>query len=68
MQEVERVGDYRFRAVIKTDVKGDHAIKINARKIALRNRIGMTNGLHYLDLDQIRLEFGEDLIMEWWRS
>ncbi len=25
-------------------------------------------GMHYLNLDQIQLEFGEDLLMDWWEE
>ncbi len=58
--------DYRFRAVMKTGKKGDHSISIDARKIALRNNIDKRGGLYRLNLEQIQLEFGEDLAMEFW--
>ena len=58
--------DYRFRAIMKTGKKGDHSISIDARKIALRNNIVKRGGLYRMNLEQIQLEFGEDLAMEVW--
>ena len=58
--------DYRFRAVMRTGRRGDHSISIDARKIALRNNIFKCGGLYRLNLEQIMLEFGEDLVMEFW--
>ncbi|AIY90327.1 hypothetical protein GACE_1286 [Geoglobus acetivorans] len=39
---------------------------VDARKIALRNNINKVNGTYRLDLEQIRVEMGEDLVMEFW--
>jgi len=58
--------DYRFRAVLRAGKKGDHSISIDARKIAVRNNVDRKGGLYRLNLEQIMIEFGEDLAMEFW--
>ncbi len=58
--------DYRFRAVMRAGNGRDHSISINARKIAVRNNIFKCGGLYRLNLEQIQIEFGEDLAMEFW--
>lgn len=58
--------DCRFRVVIKSGNSKDHAVTVDARKIALRNSISKVNGTYKLDLEQIRVEMGEDLAMEFW--
>lgn len=58
--------DFRFRALIKSGSNGDHAISIDARKIALKNHIDRRSKLYRLNLEQIQLEFGEDLLMDFW--
>jgi len=68
MEAKAEMKDYRFRASIKTGRKGDHAITVDARKIALKTAMRKREGMHYLNLDQILLEFGEDLLMDWWEE
>ncbi len=58
--------DYRFRVVIKSGNGKDEAVSIDARKIALRNSISKVNGTYKLDLENVRIEMGEDLAMEFW--
>jgi hypothetical protein len=58
--------DYRFRTVIKNGEKKDYAIKVDARKFAIKNSIFKRNRLYELDLEQIKIQFGEDLMMEFW--
>ncbi|DBA54660.1 TPA_asm: hypothetical protein GahPV1_gp23 [Geoglobus ahangari pleomorphic virus 1] len=58
--------DYRFRVLIKSGNGRDHAVAVDARKIALRNNISKVNGTYKLDLEQIKVEMGEDLAMEFW--
>jgi|Deesub1362A_J573_1020465.scaffolds.fasta_scaffold00017_131 hypothetical protein len=50
MEAKAEIKDYRFRASIKTGTKGDHAIVVDTRKIALRTAMGERSGIHYLDL------------------
>ncbi len=65
MKAEQDLMDYRFRAVLRAGKKGDH-ISIDARKIAVRNNVDRRGGLYRLNLEQIMLEFGEDLAMEFW--
>lgn len=58
--------DYRFRVLIRSGNGKDHAVSVDARKIALRNNINKVNGTYRLDLEQIMVEMGEDLVMEFW--
>lgn len=58
--------DYRFRVLIKSGNGKDYAVSVDARKIALKNNINKVNGTYRLDLEQIRVEMGEDLVMEFW--
>jgi len=39
--------DYRFRTVIKNGEKKDYAIKVDARKFAIKNSIFKRNGLFF---------------------
>ncbi|AGK60958.1 hypothetical protein Asulf_00954 [Archaeoglobus sulfaticallidus PM70-1] len=66
MEVKQELKDYRFRAVLRSGKKGDHAICIDARKFAIRNNVSKKGGLYRLNLEQIQLEFGEDLAMEFW--
>ncbi len=66
MKQHQELKDYRFRAVLKTGKKGDHVISMDARKIAVKNNISKRGSLYRADLEQIRLEFGEDLMVEIW--
>jgi len=45
----QELADYRFRTVIKTGNKKDHTIKVDARKIALKNNVFKRGSLYSLD-------------------
>jgi len=55
-----------LRVLIKSGNGEDHAISVDARKIALRNRVSFTRGILSIDFDEIRVEMGKDLMEELW--
>ncbi len=64
-QEVD-VKQYFVGVFVKGGKKGDHLIQMDARKFAIKNSIGSTNGVYRFDLEQIRIEMGEEMAMEFW--
>jgi|Deesub1362B_J571_1020462.scaffolds.fasta_scaffold00842_15 hypothetical protein len=60
------MGDFRLRVTVKSGNGEDHAVSVDARKIALRNSISMRNGIFRVDFEQIKLEMGKDLMEELW--
>ena len=66
MKQHQELKDYRFRTILKTGKKGDHVISMDARKIAIKNNVSKRGSLYRIDFEQIKLEFGEDLMIEIW--
>jgi len=60
------MGDFRLRVTVKSGNCKDHAVSVDARKIALRNSISMRRGIFSMDFEQIRIEMGKDLMEELW--
>jgi hypothetical protein len=53
--------DYRCRILIKSRGE-DHRVDIDARMIPVRDAVGRTMGMFYIDFGQFRIEMGQDLL------
>ncbi|AGK60905.1 hypothetical protein Asulf_00898 [Archaeoglobus sulfaticallidus PM70-1] len=55
MEVEQELKDYRFRTIIRSGNKRDHAKSIDAREIVLKNNISKVNRKYKLDLEHISL-------------
>ncbi|RLI81943.1 hypothetical protein DRP07_06255 [Archaeoglobales archaeon] len=57
----EELKDYRCRVVIKAKGK-DRRVDVDAKMIPVKDVVGKSKGMFFIDFKGLRIEFGQDLL------